>query len=182
MPAYCGRCGKKFQDTARVLNHMNQPYSSCRTYFEEVLQIAEALPNPRHLPNPLSDLANDLEANYETLDSNSEHIILPDPTSSPPPEDVLMADATDSNDSPFFAEFYPGASCTYGMGRTFTDVFDEDKFAKERSKLLYYPFASKDEWEMASFLLRSGLSMAAIDKFLKLELVSYLLNNITNDS
>ena len=43
MPVYCQRCGKKFQDTARVLNHMNQPVSSCRTYYEEVLQIAEAV-------------------------------------------------------------------------------------------------------------------------------------------
>jgi len=29
-------------------------------------------------------------------------------------------------------------------------------------KNLYYPFASKQDWEMASWLLRSGLSMAAV--------------------
>src|ERR1700688_3487332 len=45
MPA-CQRCGKKFHDTARVLNHMNQPISSCRTYYEELLQIAEAAGSP----------------------------------------------------------------------------------------------------------------------------------------
>lgn len=176
MPAYCSRCGKKFQDTARVLNHMNQPFSSCRTYFEEVLQIAEALPNPRHPSNPLSDLVDDPGADYRTLYSNSERVPPPEPI--PPPEDVLMNDATDPNvlnNNPFFAEFYPGASCTYGTGKTFLDVFDEDRFAKERSGLLYYPFASKDEWEMASFLLRSGLSMAAMDKFFKLGLVSFCL-------
>jgi len=37
---------------------------------------------------------------------------------------------------------------------------------------LYYPFVSQPEWELASFLLKSGLSMVATDKFLKLQIVS----------
>ncbi|KAF8800937.1 hypothetical protein BYT27DRAFT_7227077 [Phlegmacium glaucopus] len=36
---------------------------------------------------------------------------------------------------------------------------------------LYYPFTLRDEWELASFLLCSRLSMAAVDHFLKLKLV-----------
>ena len=46
--------------------------------------------------------------------------------------------------------------------------FDSDDFADQRQKNLYYPFASKEDWEMAAFLLRSGMSMALIDDFLKL--------------
>jgi hypothetical protein len=41
-------------------------------------------------------------------------------------------------------------------------------------KNLYYPFASRDEWELAAFLLRSDLSLASIDSFLSLKLVSVL--------
>jgi len=37
---------------------------------------------------------------------------------------------------------------------------------------LYYPFASWPEWELASFLLKSGLSMVVMDEFLKLQIVS----------
>ena len=190
MPAYCQRCGKKFQDTSRVLNHMNQPYSSCRTYFEEILQITKASSRP--------------EANQETSDFNSSSDpttvsrspkdgpsseaeddpmeYVPDPTidKDHPMEDVpdLTSDnvpdpTSDSN--PFFQEFFPGASHTFGSGQTFMDIFDNDMFSEQREQFPYYPFASKDEWELASFLLRSGLSMAAIDKFFKLVLVRYCL-------
>ncbi|KAG2737085.1 hypothetical protein P692DRAFT_201684677, partial [Suillus brevipes Sb2] len=50
--------------------------------------------------------------------------------------------------------------------------FDADEFAECRKENLFYPFASKEEWEIGDFLLRSPLSMAAIDVFLKLPLVS----------
>ena len=56
------------------------------------------------------------------------------------------------------------------------DNFDNDQFSKERQVHPHYPFASKDEWQMASFLLRSGLSMAALDQFFKLELVGDVIS------
>jgi hypothetical protein len=52
------------------------------------------------------------------------------------------------------------------------DLFDDDEYAENREMNLYYPFASQPEWELASFLLKSGLSMVAIDEFLKLQMVS----------
>jgi hypothetical protein len=67
---------------------------------------------------------------------------------------------------------YPTAARVYGKGHTFMDVFDADRFADKRKENLYYPFASKQDWEMASWLLRSGLSKGAVDQFLHLELVS----------
>ena len=53
--------------------------------------------------------------------------------------------------------------------------FDNDRFFNEHNDNLYYPFASRDEWELASFLLYSNLSMAAIDRFLSLKLVRSFL-------
>jgi hypothetical protein len=56
------------------------------------------------------------------------------------------------------------------------DKFAKDQFAEARNQgLLYYPFATRDGWELASFLLWSNLSMNVIDHFLKLKLVSYPL-------
>jgi hypothetical protein len=177
MPAYCPRCGKKFFDTARVLNHLNQPISSCRTYYEEIIQIAETL-SPEGVqicedrPHEMDQSAGGSSPIFDksrsptpTAATDEDRMAIDDPT----------IDASSSHrNSPFFTEFYPGASKIFGSGPTFMDNFNNDEFSKERDVHLHYPFASKDEWQMGSFLLRSGLSMAALDLFFKLELVGDL--------
>ena len=90
-------------------------------------------------------------------------------------DDPMISAAPSHSNNPFFSEFYPGASKIFGSGPTFMDNFDNNQFFEERRAHSHYPFASKDEWHMASFLLRSGLSMAALDNFFKLELVGDLL-------
>jgi len=55
---------------------------------------------------------------------------------------------------------------------TFMDRFDSDQHADKRRQNLFYPFASKDEWELASFLLECGLLMTKIDEFLHITMVS----------
>ncbi|KAG0693661.1 hypothetical protein DFH29DRAFT_762430, partial [Suillus ampliporus] len=49
-----------------------------------------------------------------------------------------------------------------------------------RKDNLFYPFASKEEWEVADYLLHSSLSMAAIDKFLKLCMIQNLQLSFSN--
>ncbi|KAG1833676.1 hypothetical protein DFJ58DRAFT_736005 [Suillus subalutaceus] len=44
----------------------------------------------------------------------------------------------------------------------------------EREQNQYFPFASKPDWEMASYILRSDLSMAEIDEYLNLEFTKTL--------
>ena len=69
---------------------------------------------------------------------------------------------------------FPGAGRTYGTGQTFMNLFDADQYAHYRTHNVYYPFASKDEWQLASWLLQLNLSMPAIDEFLHLDLVSLI--------
>jgi hypothetical protein len=98
-------------------------------------------------------------------------------------EDIFMEDAfmdCDAMDdevgsSGHFVQEYDGAAKTFGSGTTFMQQFESDEFAEERTQNLFYPFASRAEWELAAFLLRSDLSLAALDKFLSLNLVSALL-------
>ena len=52
------------------------------------------------------------------------------------------------------------------------DKFDGDEHASMQEENLCYPWALWPEWELASFLLCLSLSMAAVDKFLSLDLVS----------
>jgi hypothetical protein len=186
MPAYCQRCGKKFHDTARVLNHMNQPISSCRIYYEELLQIAEATqagcpsgsPELEGVQSPgihPEDWPHEMdEMDRSAANGGSSPIFDKSPTPMATDDDPMTASS--HSNSPFFTEFYPGASKIFGSGPTFMDDFDNDEFSKERQAHPHYPFASKDEWQMASWLLRSGLSMAALDRFFKLELVGDLLS------
>jgi len=72
-------------------------------------------------------------------------------------------------------EYYAGASTTYGRGKTFVSEFFTDKYADLRHDNIFYPFASQGDWQLGSWLLRSGLSMAAINSFLSLDLVSTYL-------
>ena len=86
-------------------------------------------------------------------------------------EESFREDSQNVDSGPFIEE-YVGAAKEYGRGTTFMEKFDCDQYVEERKMNLYYPFASRDEWELAAFLLRSDLSMASIDSFLSLKLVS----------
>ena len=160
---------------------MNQPISSCRTYYEELLQIAETAGCRPGSPEGVQSSGISPEDQPPIFDKPRS------PTPMATDEDPMINAASSEsshNSSPFFTEFYPGASKVFGSGPTFMDNFDNDQFSKERQVHPHYPFASKDEWHMASFLLCSGLSMAALDQFFKLELVGDLLPfhivNLTN--
>ncbi|KAI6039430.1 hypothetical protein EDC04DRAFT_2526922, partial [Pisolithus marmoratus] len=48
-----------------------------------------------------------------------------------------------------------------------------DKFSNHQSLNIYYPFASRGDWELGSWLLHSGLSMGVINTFLSLHLVHF---------
>jgi hypothetical protein len=74
------------------------------------------------------------------------------------------------HDGPFVEE-YEGVAKEYGADVTFMSEFDRDQHAAERVENLYYPFAPKDEWELATFLLRSDLGMASVDTFLSIKQV-----------
>jgi hypothetical protein len=78
---------------------------------------------------------------------------------------------------------YPDCAQTYGKGYTFLDLFNSDNNSKHRATNPYYPFSSWKDWEVGSWLLRSGLSMGKIDSFLSLEMVSNkFVDNIYNFS
>ncbi|KAJ6596774.1 hypothetical protein DFH09DRAFT_905105 [Mycena vulgaris] len=83
-----------------------------------------------------------------------------------------MNDDEDPAPKNFYREYYPGAAQTYGRADTFMDTFRRDTHANERRSNLYYPFASADEWEITSFIVRSNMTVAATDEFLKLRLTA----------
>jgi hypothetical protein len=166
----CPGCASKFRDQKAVLSHMNQPLGSCHSHVAPKLTLSEELAryNERKPVDPNVNTMPPPEDNFAVYPSNgSSHDM---------EIDVATANyGVDDSNLPSlpFLEKYTGAAQSYGSGNTFMDGFDSDEYASARIQNLYYPFDSKDEWELASFLLLSNLSMSSINKFLSLALVSF---------
>ena len=130
---------------------MNHPFRACYSHFQEVADLADELQrykNSRNRPTQnennnnmqLMDLGPDMDVDVMERDNLAE-------------ENDWSMDGLDG----VFVEEYEGAAKEYGTGTTFMDEFDRDQFAGERINNLYYPFASRNEWELASFQgARSG--------------------------
>lgn len=178
----CLRCSKKFSSNMRVLAHMNNPRTSCHTHYEELVSAAKVLARFRQRkPSPLSNLqhppvnleTSDLQGGFEAECSLGTEATCAFDVNMDEASTSLASNSEELNPPKIHLEEYPGASRTYGMGKSFMDAFNADEHAKERSQCLYYPFASQDEWQLASYLLQSKLSMAQIDQFLKLKMVCF---------
>jgi len=135
-----------------------------------------ALAAARATSSSSSLLGGGLTASSQSSHSEQSHEIF-----DPFLDDAIAADLSsmdvdshsiDDRHNMRFIEKYPGAGQTFGRAKTFMDTFDADCHADKRRDHPYYPFASRNEWEFASFLLRSNLSVNSINRFLKLELVS----------
>ena len=71
-----------------------------------------------------------------------------------------------------FVETYGGCMEMFPGGQTFMDQFRNDQYVEEQQENIYFPWALRQEWGFASWLLCSCLSMAVIDTLLSLEIVS----------
>ena len=158
----CTRCGKKFTREEDVLNHMNQPWSKCASWMHDLVKISDAIDLPHRKRNESPELSHS-----RTLTDDGFGMDIEMPVTDEHHTPGTLADTMWT-----YVEEFPGAGCTYGNGETFMNLFDTDQHAHHRTHNLYYPFASKAEWQLASWLLRSNLSMQAIDEFLLLDLVS----------
>ena len=143
---------------------MNQPLGSCFDYIHEVVSLADQLKNHKKCQHrPQQDIESESQPELKFATDM---------------EDIFMdCDTMDDGAGPGarFVQEYDGAARTFGPGTTFMQQFECDEFADERTQNLYYPFTSRAEWELGAFLLRSDLSLAALDMFLSLNLVSTLL-------
>ena len=161
----CPRCAKHFKNEMAVLAHLNQPTSLCRLR-DALFQAQKRLMVPQRHPQPQHN-----QTSTDDWDWTGNVTVDMDVDPEPPHPDLATVNSNPAPDF-FITEEYEGAARTYGNGKTFMDKFDGDQYAKLRRDCLYYPFSTKEEWELAAYLLGSDLSMASIDKFLKLSLVS----------
>ncbi|KAI5986479.1 hypothetical protein EDD15DRAFT_2373187 [Pisolithus albus] len=162
----CPSCGKGgFPDHEAIARHMSQPKSGCSTWFDDLVHIREDMLNNRNHDGSTDPCTASIDEQLGGRDGYDPWI----------GGDQEMSDGTREENPDFsFIEYFPGAAQTYKGGSTFINKFDADEFGQQRSSNIYYPFASRGDWELGSWLLRSGLSMGAIDVFLSLDLVRKL--------
>ena len=156
---HCPNCGKGgFKDDVAVAKHMSQPRFGCNSWLNNLVRIQA------HLARRPCDSDSD------TIQSGEDeaHAIHTYPNAGETFDMDMDAGALDLS---WNTDYFLDAACVYNGGFTFMDQFDADLFSVLRKTNFYYPFASWQDWELGSWLLRSGLSLVAIDKFLSLELV-----------
>ena len=183
--SFCPRCGKRFGNETRVLQHMNQPLSACSAFLNDAsrpslplssqaIQHSRPPSHPRDTRQASPEAANGMQMDFDNLSYDDWLMDDPDDMPDDTQESDLRHTPSSDTTSPGNVEYFPGASQSYPGGKTFMDQFFADKHGELRKENLFYPFASQEDWQMASWLLRSRLSMAAIDSFLSLDLVSYI--------
>lgn len=153
----CPSCTKSFKNETILLQHLNQPSGRCATRQDDFVTPATQAHGLAQAFSVMIDNDND------TVDPALDEAI-------PDGEEV----SGNNDQEALHRDFFPEAGQTYGDGPTFMDLFDTDRYASQRVNNTYYPFHTKGDWEMGSWLLRSGLSMRAINDFLRLEKVGVL--------
>lgn len=153
------QCGAQFQNASRVISHLNHPWSPCHNYFihrQEQISAESALPSnngPRYEQDPDIDMPDAENQDLDGYISEDDGANLAG--SAPPTAD------------------FPEAGRTFGSGPDFMSQFDADIHAEKCRTFPVYPWATKEEWQLMSWLSRSGLSMAKIDEFFRLKMVCY---------
>jgi hypothetical protein len=74
-----------------------------------------------------------------------------------------------------FIEDYPGEAGTPGPGKKKTPFEKLKKAQQKENKEPWSPFANEEEWELAKWLMTAGVSQARVDDFLKLPIVSAIV-------
>ena len=138
---------------------MNHPYASCNSHFQEVTNFLEDLRRYNSHKHQLPHLSP-----YSSDDGNN--------TIQPTYQEPIDVDPDPPIAAGPFVKEYEEAAEEYGADKTFMSKFSCNHYAPEHVENLYYLLASKDEWDLASFLLQSNLSMASIDSYLSLNWVS----------
>lgn len=169
---FCPDCGRRFSDETNLLRHINQPSNTCGSSIRAdspVFQVDRDIPVQAAINSPRQvhshpDSPPSLGTRLDDLDDHAFQDFDMD----------LFPDGPDPNpDDDDCVEYHPRTSPAFPGGKTFMDHFFADQYASLRRENVFYPFASQEDWQIGSWLLRSGLSMAAIDTFLSLNLASF---------
>ncbi|KAG1851431.1 hypothetical protein DFJ58DRAFT_728872 [Suillus subalutaceus] len=149
MPARCPSCGKEFKDHTSVACHMSQPRKDDPMVTDD----------PRELYTSSYETGEDM--NVYDFSNEGETF------------ERESGGRTQDRDAEV-TNFFPKPPLAFEHGYMFLSLFESDENSVHRKTNLYYPFSSRREWQVAAWLLHSGLSMEKINSFLALEMIQDL--------
>ncbi|KAG1851346.1 hypothetical protein DFJ58DRAFT_729005 [Suillus subalutaceus] len=167
--SYCPSCGKKFKDHSSVARHMSQPLSGCNTWLNDLIQLEQSSCSPEDAME-VDDIAEPyISDSYEPVGfMDSDDVFGEGESVERTHQDNIQDESSEVTDH------FPNPPLAFEDGYTFLSLFDSDENSIYRKTNLYYPFSSRKEWQISSWLLRLGLSMGKIDAFLGLEMIKDL--------
>lgn len=179
--ATCRICRKQLGSTKGLNSHYGQ--TSCGPLLRELIAEERRLAeNPSREPAAQGnepDEPEDLCSNVHMADVQEDD----PPADAEPPKQQdrrpTVEEVEDDEDAPGASrwyEDYPGPAGMPLQGpREFPDkqtTFDRIRTEQSEANLPpWHPFESKDDWELAQWLVRAGVSQSKIEEFLKLEKV-----------
>ena len=171
----CPKCKKEFTSIRQVTRHLNQPLGFCANLQNDIIGTL----HPATFSTSV-DSTDDLDSHeHSEYGEPQDGVIDPHPPPSEAWDEPGMDVDSDSLPGHYSVsttstrEYFPEVANAWPGSTTFMADFDQDRYSDERGENLYYPFASRQDWQVALFLLTSGMSMALIDRFLGLELVRF---------
>ncbi|KAJ7623731.1 hypothetical protein FB45DRAFT_980504 [Roridomyces roridus] len=176
----CQFCGKGFKSNKGLSSHTSQA-PACRKKLRELLRERRP-PSLSPTPPPQdAELDDGLERAME-LDLLPTPAPEPTPPSPPPPPPVqdrrARVEEIDDEDAPgatrWYEDFPKEAGCILEQRDPVETAFE----AMRRKQVAagqepWFPFASEDDWDLARWLSKSGVSGGYIDEFLKLNKIKH---------
>ncbi|KAI6105053.1 hypothetical protein EDD16DRAFT_1634110 [Pisolithus croceorrhizus] len=169
---FCPCCNRQFSDVNDIVLHLSSD-RQCGRWAAEALPALADTDQPQgsdysededtfdgDIPDPFEDEEGNVQTAFLT-EINNDHINHPSSVSS-----ACLGSAINHHQR--FYHPNPPASRTGGMN--LLQRMEMDQHAPIRnSENVYFPFASKSEWELADWLSSSALSQKDIDTYLHLE-------------
>ncbi|KAI6016995.1 hypothetical protein BKA83DRAFT_4128668 [Pisolithus microcarpus] len=153
MTSICPKCLKFFTTVTSLTFHQAQLQAACNVCDGLDMELILATPANEQADH---DIDTVLVASFPS-DSQPAMDFDPGPT----------WDAVDSLGRVFIT--FPCATEIFEGGETFLTWFELDPYSVCWHLVPFYPFSNLDDWKVANFLLTSGLSMKALNKFLSLK-------------
>lgn len=184
----CTKCHKFFPTARGVTRHRAQPRAACNVGGGRATEVLSLTPNKQpdeeldEEPVPLLRASSppfppvdsehgDASVNFQPQEpDNQDFFQQPELEDQQGPVHIVPPETEDSLGRVMV--MHPNPSSVFELGETFLTRFELDPYSAYRRNNLYYPFASRDDWKTADFLIASRLSMRRIDEFLSLPTVS----------
>ncbi len=180
---FCKYCGRGPFPTARGQRLHTKHRPACR---RALLRLAHRTNPP---PSPPEDPACSRSSSPEANEHTHHHDDIPpttfdDPDSGEPSSKRVRVEEVEDEEPgglpkrPWVGDFDAPAGVPIARAETLFERLRKEREGGDQG--CWYPFQSKEEWEVARWLLRSGLTQEGIDSYLKLENVSCFMRHSNN--